>query len=361
MKRKDGREEHVPALSDWVHANFDESVLLTIQKTAEDLMKDVIVKDGKKSKKVSGFLNVESLNKTVMIDDEQITKLKYVPEKTVGTGALFEKDKDGKFKMYSKDEVTGELVYDPEGTERMKVDKRDKKTVPAKWIGYFGNAKRTEILQDSFVNKNFSKAFRTQVMSVAMGGGAFIKIPPGDDHQHKCITAGWSPTDAPPIHYMQKEGHKTCLVDSFASALHYLGIKQIASELFQAKKKIIDKPDTWDRFQACLESKAPLALKCNLLSMSDWKLTDLKETDLVAASLRGSDGKIDHAITIYGSWIFDSNFTHAMPLNQDSLDLCCSSDTSPAKFVCVEEARSYPFYHKLVPGQNRAKARKKWT
>ena len=36
----------------------------------------------------------------------------------------------------------------------------------------------------------------------------------------------------------------------------------------------------------------------------------------------------EHVVAIAGDWIFDSNKTHALPLNAESLDACClSSDT----------------------------------
>jgi hypothetical protein len=51
--------------------------------------------------------------------------------------------------------------------------------------------------------------------------------------------------------------------------------------------------------------------------------------------LQSDDHKTDHAISIAGNWIFDSNFEYALPLTQDSLDMCCSSDSRKSKFVGV--------------------------
>ena len=259
--------------------------------------------------------------------------------------------------MYSRDDKN-RLVRDVNGKERVKATNRKSRNIPAKWLAFFGATNQVEEVNEAFVHDNFPRGLVDQIKSVAKGAGGFVKIPPGDDRQHDNIHPALILPDAPLIHYKQQEGQKTCLTDSFASALHYMGIKQVASELFQRRKKIINRSNTWECFQQYLETRSK-ALKCIILSMSDWKLTDLKVTDLVAASLRGSDGKVDHAVTFHGNWIFDSNFERALPLNQASLDLCCSSDACPAKFVAVEEARLYSDYHSLVVGKKRAKAQNK--
>src|SRR5688572_32624037 len=46
----------------------------------------------------------------------------------------------------------------------------------------------------------------------------------------------------------------------------------------------------------------------------------------IITCLRASNGKEDHTVTIYNNWIFDGNFSHALPLHKHSLDLCCSTD-----------------------------------
>jgi hypothetical protein len=51
--------------------------------------------------------------------------------------------------------------------------------------------------------------------------------------------------------------------------------------------------------------------------------------------VQSDDHKTDHAISIACNWIFDSNFEHALPLTQESLDLCCSSDNRKSTFVGV--------------------------
>ena len=46
-----------------------------------------------------------------------------------------------------------------------------------------------------------------------------------------------------------------------------------------------------------------------------------------------------HCITVFGKWIFDSNFEVTFPLTQDRLNYkCCGNDTNKNKFVGVLHA-----------------------
>ena len=60
---------------------------------------------------------------------------------------------------------------------------------------------------------------------------------------------------------------------------------------------------------------------------------------LCIVGLRSSDGKTDHAICVVNDWIFDSNYEKALPLNEKSLNICCSSDDRNSTFV--EITRGY--------------------
>ena len=46
----------------------------------------------------------------------------------------------------------------------------------------------------------------------------------------------------------------------------------------------------------------------------------------VVTCLVGNDGQEDHTVTIYKEWIFDGNWSHALALNEESLNEICSSD-----------------------------------
>jgi hypothetical protein len=51
---------------------------------------------------------------------------------------------------------------------------------------------------------------------------------------------------------------------------------------------------------------------------------DCGETDIRLVCLHAKDKSNDHAVTVVGKFIFDSNGLHAMNFNKDSLDVCCN-------------------------------------
>lgn len=68
----------------------------------------------------------------------------------------------------------------------------------------------------------------------------------------------------------------------------------------------------------------------------EWNiLTESQNYLMCVMGLQSYDHKTDHAISIAGKWIFDSNFEYALPLTQHSLDMCCSSDSRSSTYVGV--------------------------
>ena len=62
-----------------------------------------------------------------------------------------------------------------------------------------------------------------------------------------------------------------------------------------------------------------------------WK--DLKQYDLFVSIIKGSDNIANHAIGIYNNWMFDANEKIAIPLYQERLDDCVSTEDARNKFV----------------------------
>ena len=87
------------------------------------------------------------------------------------------------------------------------------------------------------------------------------------------------------------------------------------------------------------------------LKTLQWNILEGEDNDLLIVSLKGSDGKDDHCVTLFGKWIFDSNFKNALPLCKDSLDLCCSSDEKKDTFVSVAQARKFSDWKYLIPSK----------
>ena len=59
-----------------------------------------------------------------------------------------------------------------------------------------------------------------------------------------------------------------------------------------------------------------------------------------------SIGNVNHAISVFGNWIFDSNYERALVLNKSSLDMICApsvGEEQAAKFEKVYYAVRYIF------------------
>src|SRR5688500_3974368 len=138
--------------------------------------------------------------------------------------------------------------------------------------------------------------------------------------------------------YKQRENKNTCLVYSFASALHHIGAKLAAFVLIRKSAKIIDHCDTVKRFSIAVKDSDP-HLYFEKLKVSAWNILDVVPNQLVVASVVGSDGKEERCVTVYDKWVFDSNFDFALTLPKESLDLCCSAEDTEDTFVSVKEAR----------------------
>ena len=64
-------------------------------------------------------------------------------------------------------------------------------------------------------------------------------------------------------------------------------------------------------------------------------------TTILLGAICASDGSISHAVAIHGGFIYDANETLAIPLTQEALDYCSSTETVKSTFV--EFWRGYTF------------------
>ena len=49
-----------------------------------------------------------------------------------------------------------------------------------------------------------------------------------------------------------------------------------------------------------------------------------------------SIGNVNHAISVVGSWIFDSNYVRALVLNRASLDMICDPSVAEEQAAILE-------------------------
>ena len=64
----------------------------------------------------------------------------------------------------------------------------------------------------------------------------------------------------------------------------------------------------------------------------------------------------NHAISVVGSWIFDSNYEKALVLNRASLDMICASSIGEEQAVCFEKV----YYSiRFIPNEKPLKKKKR--
>jgi len=291
-----GTGQEIPVTRNWVVSEFHEDVV------------KAVVKQG-----VDEFLDVSSSGVVVELDRRQVQKLRYVRATTPKQQSYF--------------------------------------------CGVLSNG-QVKRLEDSFVDDNFPKAFVDRVMEEGTkdepGNHKFFHIPPGAprtmDGSNKLNL------QYPKCHYMQR-GDYTCLFSSFASALHYLGLHDTASKLASSAPIYSANAEggfqNWTALLRIMEKECgwlePRKLSGNAFDI----LSDFSEYPTVV-SLEAEDGGTQHAITVVGKIIFDSNCERGLPLNRESLDYCCSSDEMEGVFRKV-----FTGYRFLEPMQKRKKILKR--
>ena len=80
--------------------------------------------------------------------------------------------------------------------------------------------------------------------------------------------------------------------------------------------------------------------------MGDYKVLEDISANVTLVRLMDSLGNVNHAISIVGNWIFDSNYEKALVLNRASLDKICApsvGEEQDAIFETVITAVRYIF------------------
>ena len=77
-----------------------------------------------------------------------------------------------------------------------------------------------------------------------------------------------------------------------------------------------------------------------------YKFSEDISENVTLVQLMESLGNVNHAISVVGSWIFDSNYERALVLNKESLDIICApsiGEEQADKFELVFTAVRYIF------------------
>ena len=202
-------------------------------------------------------------------------------------------------------------------------------------------------LTDEFVKSNLPAEFVSLVVQEGQSqqNKTFFHVPPGAP---RTVCGHWMLNDKYPVTKYLQSGESTCLFSSLASALHYLHLEETAGKIaLLAPLYAASKMDGIINWSALLISMQEICgwLQPRKLHGSTFDiLRDISEYPTVV-SLEAIDGGTQHAITVVGRLVFDSNCERALPLSKEALDYCCSTDTKEGAFCKVY--KGYRFEEQL--------------
>jgi hypothetical protein len=203
-------------------------------------------------------------------------------------------------------------------------DPNDPDDVDGTFVGVLSDG-RCKKLNPKFVIENFPKAFLEEVVQQAFTNEPrFFSIPPGAPRtvgDHEMLNP-----KHPKLMYMQL-GQGTCLFSSFASALYYCGLQETAKEMAeQARIWSMDATSSnWQGLLRVMECSCHWLVPHRLKKATFNIFRDVSEYPTVL-QLEATDGGTQHAVTVVGGLVFDSNCERALPLSLETLDYCCSTD-----------------------------------
>ena len=190
-------------------------------------------------------------------------------------------------------------------------------------------------LEESYVTKTFGNDFVIALRALS-SKGKYVDIPVGTAKTsmlHKFPNLQLK--EAPAMKYQQGQ-KETCLYSSFASVLYYIGYKVSANLIQQtgvgAREGCgVNSLKTLSKLvRHTLDIKFMNTRKTK--PQFNWEI-DLGKEMILVAVLQSEDGGVNHGVTIFGGYIFDSNEEQALPLCTEALDYCCSCYPNIFKFV----------------------------
>ena len=149
-------------------------------------------------------------------------------------------------------------------------------------------------------------------------------VPISDNFKEKTLNITL-PTDGPKIKYQQGE-ELLCLVYSLASALHVIGDYVMENLIYESRQDaLIYTKRSTVFFLANLMQHGEL--KNEKVKGKKYEVRKMKEGTLdfdllvtnQSLNLRIVRVSINHGVTLWSGWIFDSNFQHALPLTKEWL------------------------------------------
>ena len=84
--------------------------------------------------------------------------------------------------------------------------------------------------------------------------------------------------------------------------------------------------------------------------MGDCKILEDISANVTLVQLMDSLGNVNHAISVVGIWIFDSNYERALVLNKASLDMICAPSVGEEQDAMLEKVY-YAFRYIYIGAQ----------
>jgi hypothetical protein len=191
-------------------------------------------------------------------------------------------------------------------------------------------------LDNDYVSQ-FPKGYVDHVISqgIERSTNEYFHVPPGAPRTQM---GHWMLDDKYPLTKYLQEGASTCLFCSFASALHYVKFEETAGVIASLANSFSADSNQgvfcWRKLLEIMKERLPWLQPQKINGKVFDIFTDVSPYPTVM-TLESNDGGIQHAITVVGKIVFDSNCARALPLTQTTLDYCCSTDTRLSSYKRV--------------------------
>lgn len=148
---------------------------------------------------------------------------------------------------------------------------------------------------------------------------------------------------SPPV--LMQNGEPTCAIKSIASAFMFFNDEKACKILLDNTINSVAATDRIMFIKDLLTDTHKLGYRGKVFKTGDGSLNILQDISCypTIARVQGTDGSIGHCISVARHWVFDSNKPAAELLTLESLNWCCSSNSSNNTYLNVFYA--VRFYH----------------
>ena len=182
----------------------------------------------------------------------------------------------------------------------------------------------------------------------------WVEIPQGSSKRDFFAFQSGMLHHLPKSFRIQPSGENSCVFNSLVNALHYINDYRGRDEVVDKLRQSLD----YSEYRSVAKTRRSFAAYVMNFCVKGYNATLLTNLDVLKdrsmwptlCILKGNDGSTNHAVTIVENYIFDSNNTYALPLNESTLNWCCCGDEGlEVKFVSVPFA--YRFLRHKPPPQ----------